>query len=71
MAATATAPSVTPHAPHALTEKLNRKPGRVGMLAFGVVLTSGSSLSAIVFRATWQGWSLARRCPTFSWAQLY
>src|SRR5277367_6154447 len=40
MSATATAPA-TPQVPHALAEKLNRKPGRVGMLAFGVVLIFG------------------------------
>jgi inorganic phosphate transporter, PiT family len=45
MAAIAPAPSqvsatATP-ASHALAEKLNRKPGRVGMLAFGVVLIIG------------------------------
>ena len=39
MSATATAPP--PQAPHALAEKLNRKPGMVGMLAFGVVLIIG------------------------------
>src|SRR5580692_7151738 len=43
MAATApaTMPGSTPAVPHALTEKLNRKPGRIGMLAFGVVLIVG------------------------------
>jgi hypothetical protein len=41
MFTTATAASTTPQVPHALTEKLNRKPGRVGMLAFGVVLIFG------------------------------
>src|SRR5580692_8342403 len=43
MAATApaTMPGSTPGVPHALTEKLNRKPGRIGMLAFGVVLICG------------------------------
>src|SRR5271168_1431516 len=41
MAATATAPSTATPTPHALAEKLNRKPGRVGMLAFGVVLICG------------------------------
>src|SRR5271170_1028780 len=40
MSATATAPA-TPQVPHALAEKLNRKPGRIGMLAFGVVLIVG------------------------------
>jgi PiT family inorganic phosphate transporter len=43
MAATAsvtTPPSATPGS-HALAEKLNRKPGRIGMLAFGVVLIIG------------------------------
>src|SRR5271154_693673 len=41
MSATATAASTTPQVPHALAEKLNRKPGRTGMLAFGVVLIFG------------------------------
>jgi inorganic phosphate transporter, PiT family len=43
MAATApvTMPETVPAVPHALTEKLNRKPGRIGMLAFGVVLIIG------------------------------
>jgi PiT family inorganic phosphate transporter len=41
MSATATAASTTTQVPHALTEKLNRKPGRVGMIAFGVVLICG------------------------------
>src|SRR5271163_2640266 len=41
MSATATAASTTPQVPHALAEKLNRKPGRAGMLAFGVVLICG------------------------------
>jgi inorganic phosphate transporter, PiT family len=51
MAATATAqPTATP-VPHALTEKLNRKPGRVGMLAFGVVL---------IFGVIFIGYSLSR-----------
>jgi PiT family inorganic phosphate transporter len=51
MAATATAqPAATP-VPHALTEKLNRKPGRVGMLAFGVVL---------IFGVIFIGYSLSR-----------
>src|SRR5580698_1549484 len=39
--APATIPETTPAVPHALTEKLNRKPGRIGMLAFGVVLIIG------------------------------
>jgi PiT family inorganic phosphate transporter len=51
MAATATAPSDATPAPHALTEKLNRKPGRVGMLAFGVVL---------IFGVIFIGYSLSR-----------
>jgi PiT family inorganic phosphate transporter len=43
MAATASVtapPSATPGS-HVLAEKLNRKPGRIGMLAFGVVLIIG------------------------------
>jgi inorganic phosphate transporter, PiT family len=51
MSATATAASTTPQVPHALTEKLNRKPGRVGMLAFGVVL---------IFGVIFIGYSLSR-----------
>src|SRR5580658_7890100 len=35
-----TAPPPSP-APHALADKLNRKPGMIGMLAFGVVLIAG------------------------------
>src|SRR5271167_123772 len=51
MSATATTqPTVTP-VPHALTEKLNRKPGRVGMIAFGVVL---------IFGVIFIGYSLSR-----------
>jgi PiT family inorganic phosphate transporter len=51
MAATATATPTTPQVPHALAEKLNRKPGRVGMLAFGVVL---------IFGVIFIGYSLSR-----------
>jgi inorganic phosphate transporter, PiT family len=43
MSATAPAPidaTVAP-APHAIAEKLNRKPGRIGMIGFGVVLIFG------------------------------
>ncbi len=43
MSATAPAPidaTVVP-APHAIAEKLNRKPGRIGMIGFGVVLIFG------------------------------
>src|SRR5208282_2833816 len=39
--APATIPETTPAVPHALTEKLNRKPGKIGMMAFGVVLIVG------------------------------
>jgi inorganic phosphate transporter, PiT family len=49
--ATTTAPSTTCPAPHALAEKFNRKPGRVGMLAFGVVL---------IFGVIFIGYSLSR-----------
>jgi inorganic phosphate transporter, PiT family len=51
MAATATAQPTANPVPHALTEKLNRKPGRVGMLAFGVVL---------IFGVIFIGYSLSR-----------
>src|ERR1700720_1631070 len=51
MAATATAQPTATQVPHALTEKLNRKPGRIGMLAFGVVL---------IFGVVFIGYSLSR-----------
>jgi PiT family inorganic phosphate transporter len=44
-------PSTATQVPHALTEKLNRKPGRVGMIAFGVVL---------IFGVIFIGYSLSR-----------
>jgi inorganic phosphate transporter, PiT family len=39
--ATATRVTTTTPAPHAISEKLNKKPGRLGMLGFGVVLIAG------------------------------
>ncbi len=41
MAATAPVPAAATPASHAMAEKLNRKPGMTGMLAFGVVLICG------------------------------
>jgi inorganic phosphate transporter, PiT family len=49
--ASTTVPSTATQVPHALTEKLNRKPGRVGVLAFGVVL---------IFGVIFIGYSLSR-----------
>ena len=51
MAATVPAPMSATPASHVLAEKLNRKPGRIGMLAFGVVL---------IFGVIFIGYSLSR-----------
>lgn len=51
MAATVPAPMTATPASHVLAEKLNRKPGRIGMLAFGVVL---------IFGVIFIGYSLSR-----------